>query len=140
MIIPQERLAAEDVRRVVECVLSDHLKLNIAGYKCDTATVLNVLVKAAIERESIESVCQDMGLTVKSNTIREQVNRVVDERGLRQLEIELNDGLTACIPAALPRTGCEMALDYHDEPFWGKTAELRTYSCGGKAKEGTTRF
>ena len=33
-----------------------------------------------------------------------------------------------------------MALDLHDEPFYGKTPELRTYACRGEAKEGTTYF
>jgi putative transposase len=33
-----------------------------------------------------------------------------------------------------------MALDLHDEPFYGKTAELRTYACRSQAKEGTTYF
>jgi putative transposase len=33
-----------------------------------------------------------------------------------------------------------MALDLHDEPFYGKTPELRTYACRGEAKEGTPHF
>src|SRR5258708_250554 len=36
--------------------------------------------------------------------------------------------------------GQQMALDLHDEPFYGKTPELRTYACRGGAKEGTTHF
>jgi putative transposase len=31
-----------------------------------------------------------------------------------------------------------MALDYHDEPFYGKSPELRSYACRAQAKEGTT--
>ena len=33
-----------------------------------------------------------------------------------------------------------MAIDCHDEPFYGKTLELRTYACRSEAKEGTTHF
>jgi putative transposase len=33
-----------------------------------------------------------------------------------------------------------VALDLHDEPFYGKTPELRTYTCKGQAKAGTTHF
>ena len=33
-----------------------------------------------------------------------------------------------------------MALDMHDEPFYGTTPALRTYVCRGEAKEGTTHF
>ena len=140
MIIPKKRLAAEDVRATVEQVLREHLKLNIAGYKCDVATVVNVLVKAAIEGQTIESVCADLELEVGSNTIREQLNRALDASDLRVQEAELNSGIGACLPAELPRHGREMALDWHDEPFWGKTPELETYACRGEASEGTTHF
>ena len=60
MIIPKERLSGEDVRQVVEATVREYLKLAIDGYKCDTATVVSVLVKAAIEGQTIESVCEDL--------------------------------------------------------------------------------
>ena len=31
-------------------------------------------------------------------------------------------------------------IDCHDEPFYGKTPEMRTYTCRDQAKKGTTRF
>ena len=34
----------------------------------------------------------------------------------------------------------EVALDTHDEPFYGKTPELRAYTCKTRAKAGTSRF
>ena len=126
MMIPKERLAAEDVRARVEQVLRGHLTLSIKGYKCDLMTVLNVLGKAAIEGQTIESVCADLELEVGSNTIREQLNRALDASDLRAHEAELNSGIAECLPAELPHRGREMALDWHDEPFWGKTPELRT--------------
>jgi putative transposase len=102
--------------------------------------VVNVLVKAAIEGQTIESVCEDLALEVSSNTVREQLNALLDVYDLRTHECEMNAGLAACVPDALPRGGREMALDMHDEPFYGKTPELRTYACRGEAKEGTTYF
>ena len=57
---------------------------------------------------------------------------------LRRHECEMNAGLAKCLPAELPRHGREMALDYHDEPFYGKSPELRSYACRAQAKEGTT--
>ena len=41
----------------------------------------------------------------------------------------MNAGLVDCMPEQLPRRGREMALDFHDEPFYGKNPELRTYAC-----------
>jgi len=102
--------------------------------------VVNVLVKAAIEGQTIESICADLGVEVGSNTVREQLNRLLDVCELRAHECQMNAGLVSCIPEQLPRRGREMALDVHDEPFCGKTPELRTYACRGEAKEGTTYF
>jgi hypothetical protein len=140
MMIPKEQLSGEDVRGVVERTLREHLNLAIDGYKCDTSCVVNVLVKAAIERQTIESVCDDLALEVSSNTVRERLNGLLDVYALREHECEMNAGLAANIPEPLPRRGREMALDLHDEPFYGQTPELRTYACRGAAKEGTTHF
>jgi putative transposase len=140
MIIPKEQLSGEEVRQVVEQTLREALKMAIEGYKCDTSRVVNVLVKAAIEGQTIESICTDLGLDVSSNTVREQLNAMLDVCDLRRHECEMNAGLATCIPEQLPRRGCEMALDFHDEPFYGKTSELRAYACRSEAKEGTTYF
>ncbi len=70
MSIPKERLAAETARAIVEQDLSQHLTMQISGYKCDRQTVLNVLVKAAIEGQTIESVCEDAQLAMESDTMR----------------------------------------------------------------------
>jgi hypothetical protein len=140
IILKKECLNAEDVRQVVERTLREELSLPIEGYKCDSSSVIQVLVSAAIERQSIESICEDLKLEVSSNTVREQLNGVLDVCELRRHECEMNAALVACIPAQLPRRGREMALDLHDEPFYGKDLELRTYACRGKAKEGTTHF
>ena len=140
MIIPKEQLSGEDVRQVVEQLLQDYLNMAIDGYKCDSRCVVNVLVKAAVEGQAIESVCKDLEVEVGSNTVREQLNALLDVYDLRRHECEMNAGLVGCIPKELPRRGREMALDFHDEPFYGKTPELRTYACRGEAKEGTTYF
>jgi hypothetical protein len=140
MMIPKEQLSGEDVRRVVEQSLREHLALAVDGYKCDSSCLVSVLVKAAIEGQTIESVCNDLALEVGSNTVREHLNALLDVSDLRRHECEMNAGLADNIPEQLPRRGREMALDMHDEPFYGKTPELRTYACRGEAKEGTTYF
>jgi putative transposase len=77
---------------------------------------------------------------VASNTLREQVNAALDVAELRQQEAEMNAALAAAIPKGMPRGGLEVALDTHDEPFYGKTPELLTYTCKTRAKAGTTHF
>ena len=77
MMIPKEQLNGEDVRQVVEQTIRDHLNLAIDGYKCDTAVVVNGLVKAAIEGQTIESECEDLALEDGSNTVREHLKLTV---------------------------------------------------------------
>jgi hypothetical protein len=74
IISSKERLEGESARQIVEQRLWEHLSLRMDGYKCDTAIVLNVLVKAAIEGQTIKSLCEDAGLVLASNAIREQLN------------------------------------------------------------------
>ena len=38
------------------------------------------------------------------------------------------------------RRELELAIDFHDEPFYGKQAETRKVTCAGQAKKGTTHF
>lgn len=77
MIIPsKECLEGESARQIVEQMLREHLSLRIEGYKCDTSTVLNVRVKAAIEGQTVASVCEDAGLAMVSNaTARNSTGR-----------------------------------------------------------------
>ncbi len=139
-IIPKDRLNAEDVRQLTERLLREQLSLQVEGYKITTSMVLNVLLKAAVEKRSIEAVCDDLTDVVDSNTLREAVNRVLTVEDLRQHEAEFNAALADCIPSAMPRCGLEMAVDFHDEPYYGKSEALQGYTCRGEAHEGTTYF
>jgi hypothetical protein len=139
-IIPKDRLNAEDVRELTERLLREQLSFQAEGYKITTNMVLNVLLKAGVEKRSIEAVCADLTDVVDSNTMREAVNRALTVEDLRQHEAEFNAALAECIPAAMPRHGVEMAIDFHDEPFYGKSEALHAYTCRGEAQDGTTYF
>jgi putative transposase len=139
-IIPKDRLNAEDVRELTERLLREQLSLQTEGYKITTGMVFSVLVKAAIEKRSIEAVCADLVDVVDSNTLREAVNRALSVDDVRQHEVEFNAALAACIPEQMPRRGLEMVIDFHDEPFYGKTEALQGYTCRGEAQDGTTYF
>jgi hypothetical protein len=139
-IIAKDRLNAEDVRDLTERLLREQLSLAVDGYKITTSMVLNVLLKAAVEKRSIEAVCADLVDVVDSNTLREALNQALRVEDLRQHEVEFNAALAECIPAEMPRRGLEMVIDMHDEPFYGKSADLKAYTCRGEANDGTTYF
>jgi putative transposase len=139
-IIHANTLKAEDVRELTEQRLREHLSFEVEGYRLSTSMVLNVLLKAAIENRSIEAVCGDLVEVVDSNTLREALNRALTVEELRQHESEFNAALGSCLPCHMPRRGLEMAIDFHDEPFYGKSEGLRGYTVRGEAREGTTYF
>jgi hypothetical protein len=137
-MIAQETLHAEDVRGGI--VMERHLSVKTEGYHSTTHETFNLLLKAVAEGSSLEAVCADSCRIVDSNTLREQVNRALDVLALRQQEAEMNAALAAAIPAGMPCGGLEVAIDTHDEPFYGKTPELLTYTRKAQAEDGTTHF
>lgn len=139
-MIPQYELKAEDIRAYTLNILKDHLKLEVAGYRCTTEVILDVVLKASAESSSVEAACNDLQDVADSNTIREYLNTALEIQALREQEIEMNAALAECIPNSMPRTKVEVAIDFHDEPFYGKGAGLREVTCSGQAKKGTTHF
>ena len=104
-IIRKNRLNAKDVREVSEGLLKKHLSLEVEGHTLTTGMALKVLMKAAIEKRSIEGVCADLTEVVDSNTLREALNRELSVADLRQHEAEFNEALADCIPHEMPRRG-----------------------------------
>src|SRR5258708_33866001 len=104
-IITKSKLEAEDVRRLSETLLREQLLVQTEGYKCTTSMTLNVLLKAAIEKRSIESVCRDLEDVVDSNTLREALNGSLKVEDLPRHEEEFNAALAKCIPVQMPRRG-----------------------------------
>lgn len=139
-MIPENVLNAEDVREMMVDRMEAHLSLKTEGYRISTHQTYALLLKAVAEGSSLEAVCADSCGAVDSNTLREQLNRALSVEALRQQEAEMNAVLQATLPAGMPRGGLEVAIDTHDEPFYGKTAELVSYTRKGQAKAGTTRF
>lgn len=139
-MIPEYSLKAKDVHQTAMQNVTKHISLSSNGYQCDTEMLFNVLFKAATANVSIETACNDLVHVTGGNTIREQLNQQLDVCHLREQECEMNRALAEGAPEQIFRKEIEVAFDFHDEPFYGKTPELRTYACRGKAKKGTTRF
>jgi len=59
---------------------------------------------------------------------------------LAEQEAAMNAALAARLPPQFQTHGVEAAIDEHDQPCYGKSDELLEYTCGGRAKAGTTRF
>jgi len=139
MIHPHE-LKAEDVRAYALKILKKHLRIEANGYCCKTDMIYDVLMKASAECSSLEAVCADLEDVADSNTLREYVNQALPSDELSAQEEQANRALAECIPESMVRQGIEIAIDYHDEPFYGKQEAMRAVTCSGQAKKGTTHF
>lgn len=139
-MIPEYELKANDVHVYTLETLKEHLPIKADGYVCHTEMILNVLIKASAESSSLEAVCADLEEVADSNTIREYLNAALPIQELREQEGQVNCALAACVPEDLVRTAIEVAIDFHDEPFYGKEEETRQVTCAGQAKKGTTHF
>ncbi len=139
-MIAQKVLEAEAVRQAALEIIEQKVSIEVHGYKCTKAMLMNVVLKAASEHKSIEAACAELSDVADSNTIREQLNRVFTVSQLDVQEAAMNQALISWLPADLRERRLHVAIDTHDEPFYGKTPGLIAYSCRGAAKAGTTHF
>jgi len=138
--VPKHELNADMMRAVTQKTIQETMGIEVEGYRCDGEMLVDVLIKAASENGSIEAACQELSDVADSNTIRERLNGQFDVADLWEQEAQLNQALARHIPDKMPRGGLEIAIDFHDEPFYGKSSELRSYAVRDQAKKGTTRF
>ena len=69
-----------------------------------------------------------------ANRIRELLNEQLSVKQLREYEKQINEALASRLPLQLRSRSVEAAIDEHDEPFYGKTPELRAYACRASRK------
>ncbi len=134
------KLTDEDTRQEALEKLTTYFPLQVSGYECTAETVFDVLVKAAVTGQTIETVCKDLDDMVDGETIRGYLNEQVRVDDMHSLEQQVNQALVAGLPRRIWKTKVEIAIDLHDEPFYGHSPELLELTCGGKAHKGTTRF
>lgn len=130
-------------RKVLEqsrMMLDNDLELKADGYKCSTKDLLNVLLGVASDQGTIESVCAELASTPDPQTIRNYINEQICIDQLPQLEQQLNQALIRNIPPRVWRHPRDIAMDFHDRPYYGKKSQEQGYWVRGKAKDGTTRF
>ena len=139
-MIPQQEFTAQDVRQTMQTISQEHLSLEAKGYTSTSAMLIDVLLKAASDRISIDAACRELEGSVSANRIRELLNEQLTAEALQQVEDEINDALSTCLPKQMFNRGIEAAIDEHDEPYYGDREALAEYVVRSKAKAGTTRF
>jgi IS4 transposase len=133
-------LTAPEVMQHALSTLQDHLPLHAAGYVCTTDDLVKVLLGVAVNQSTLEAVCADLMSTPNPQTIRGYLNTQLCAEELPGLERRLNAALAAELPSRVRRSAQEIAIDYHDRPYYGKVPQEEGLWGRGHAKDGTTRF
>ncbi len=134
------KLNDQEVLHYARETLEHHLALEADGYRCTTADLLNVLLGVAADGSTLESVCADLVGTADAETIRGYLNEQLCVEELPELERRLNAALADEIPHRVWRQPRQVAMDFHDRPYYGKTTQADGLWVRGRARDGTTRF
>jgi putative transposase len=120
--------------------LEQHLSLQAEGYVCSAEDLWNVLLGVGAKGGTIESVCAELVDTPAPETIRQYLNEQVTVETLPEWEESLNAALAAQVPKRVWRQARDIAIDFHDRAYYGKTTQEEGLWVRGQAKDGTTRF
>jgi len=121
-------------------LLKEHLPLKAAGYICTTEDLISILLGAAANCGTVQALATDLVGSPDPETIRGYLREQLRVEDLPKLERQLNAALAEKIPARAWRQARDVALDFHDRPYYGKTSQEKGLWVRARAKDGTTRF
>jgi hypothetical protein len=133
------RLTDQEVLEQARHRLQPHLPLRADGYVCTTAQLLHLLLGVAATRSTLEAVCAEVRTTACAATLRGYLNDQLQAADLPQLERALNVALAENLPPALRLRETDVAVDYHDQAYYGRTTQEEGLWVRAAAKAGTTR-
>jgi putative transposase len=129
-------LTSNEVHRLISEQLC-HLLSDTLG---ERQSVSDMVVKASVEGSAIEGACNDLKTAPTGMTVRTYLNDALSVTELQESECAIRAELQADLPGRLWKKPLDLAVDFHDEPFYGKDPTLQAYACRGEAYKGTTWF
>ena len=132
-------LSQTAVLQLARSRVGQFLPLQADGYACTTEQLLDVLLAVSVGKETIEQVSADLKLEVGAETIRGYFNQQLKVENLFQLQESVNLALQASWQAQLKSQKLEVAIDFHDQSYYGKSEQSEGFWVGAEAKNGTTR-
>ena len=134
------RLTDDDVYHKISEQLLPLLSNAMNGYSCDQQTVVDMVVKASVTGAAIEGTCNSLEDAPTGMTVRSYLNEEMSVTELQEIECKMQSLLKDDLPKRLWKRSLDLAIDFHDEPFYGKDPTLCAYACRGEAYKGTTWF
>jgi putative transposase len=119
----------------------DALPLGVGGYAYTDEDVYTLLVAAAAQQRSLESVSHQFVSGPSANLVRHYLGaRVLAPLAVEDLEERANALLAACLPPGLVGRQVRIAIDLTLLPYYGRYDDEPGEIRRGQAKAGTTRF
>jgi putative transposase len=120
--------------------LAVHIPLEADGYVCTTEALWNLVLGTAANRSTLETVCSDLPQAPCAATVRGYLSAQLRVDELPGLERQINRALADEIPERVRRRAQDVAMDFHDQAYYGKTEQAQGLWVRAEAKDGTTRF
>lgn len=136
----------KQVQTTLRHVLKQFFPLDIKAHKLDEDLLWMILLYAAVRRTTIEAACQALAETPSANRVREHLNEQFCQQtvAVADLERRFNEAFFAILPekvkGELARSKWEVAGDWVDICYYGKTTDENQAVRHSVAKKGTTRF
>jgi len=127
------------VLEIARSRVGQFLPLKADGYACTTEQLWDVLLAVSAQKETIEQVCSDLKIKVGAETIRGYFNEQLKVENLFDLQESVNLALQTSLNADLKRQKLEVAIDFHDQSYYGKFEQSEGKWVGAEAKNGTTK-
>lgn len=120
--------------------LRKFLPLQAEGYACTSEQLLDVLLAVSLEKQTLEQVAADLHLKVGAETLRGYLNEQLRVENLSEIEEAVNLILQESFAADPDGQFWEVAIDFHDQAYYGKSEQAEGKWVGGQAKAGTTKM
>ncbi len=133
-------LTDEVVRKTAVERLGALFPEEIQGYTVTKEMVLNVLVMAAAKNTSLRGACEGLAGVATDDSIRNHMSASLARRDLYELNLAINRALQAELPERLRKGRWHIAMDLHDQPYYGHSDSVSQWVCRSQRKGGTSRF
>ncbi len=136
-----KQLTAQEVYELTSDVLQEYFQLDMSNRDYKASDIWDVLIAAAVQRLTIETMCNLLENAPSANTVRAVIrDLLLDDTQLTQLEATINQLLVSRLPKSLLKKSRRCAADMTDIPYHGNHAVDDDTVRRGRAKLGTTHF
>jgi hypothetical protein len=119
--------------------LGESVRLKDHGWKCSSAVVWSIVLRAAAQMTSISAACRDLSGGPSDAAVLTALEEGLP-RTLKALENQLHGALTNHVPQRVRKRSWPVAIDWHLVPYYGQPQSSRNELYYGKPSHGTTKF